>query len=95
MVFSRDMLHGYVCCLSIHKYGCGAFGAGSILVESILVDGEAASIAMRPTPTEGHTPTEGTLTKTLPIAAGVLFHFLKYEKEYIRMQWTELDVLHT
>jgi len=33
--------------------GDGAFGAGSIVVESTLVDGKAANIAMQPTPTEG------------------------------------------
>ena len=54
--FSRSSLHGYVCRLSIH-HGAGAFGAGSIVVESILVDGKAPNIAMQPTPIDG--PTEG------------------------------------
>ena len=43
----------------LHNNGAGAFGAGSIVVESILVDGKAAKIAMQPTPT----PTEGPHAK--------------------------------
>ena len=39
----------------LHNSGAGAFGAGSTVVESILVDGKAANIAIQPTPT----PTEG------------------------------------
>ena len=56
----------------LHNNGAGAFGAGSIVVESILVDGKAANIAMQPTPTEGHTPTEGSMPKMLPVGAGVV-----------------------
>jgi len=43
----------------LHKNGAGTFGASSIVVESVLVDGKAANIAMQPTPIEGPTPTEG------------------------------------
>jgi len=60
----------------LHKNGAGVFGAGSILVESILVDGKAGHIAMQPTPTEGHTPTDGFMPKMLPLGVGVLVHFL-------------------
>ena len=39
----------------LHNSGAGTFGAGSTVVESILVDGKAANIAIQPTPT----PAEG------------------------------------
>ena len=34
----------------LHNNGAGAFGAGSIVVESITVDGKAANIAMKAYP---------------------------------------------
>ena len=53
-------LYGYVCNLSIHHYGgglrrlhnpgAGAFGARPTIVESIMVDGKIANIAIQPTP---------------------------------------------
>jgi len=43
----------------------GTEGAGSILV-----DEKASNVAMQPTPTEGHTPTEGPMPKMLPVGVG-------------------------
>jgi len=57
----------------LHKNGAGAFGAGSILVESILVDGKAANIAMQATLLKGHTSTESPMPKMLPV--GGTFRF--------------------
>ena len=40
----------------LHNNGGGDFGAGSIVVESILGDGKATKIAMQPTPTPTGSP---------------------------------------
>ena len=46
----------------LHNSGTGAFGARPTVVESIMVDGKAASMAIQTTPTMSKTipiPTEG------------------------------------
>ena len=50
-----DRLYGHVCRLSIHHYGARASRARPIVVESIMVDGKAANIAIQPIPNDSLT----------------------------------------
>ena len=45
-IIGMGIVYGYVCCISIHNSGVGAFGARPTVVESIMVNGEVANIAV-------------------------------------------------
>ena len=65
-----DEVYGYVCNLRIHSYGrlhnngAGASGAGSTVVDSIIVDGKATNIAIQLTPS--HADSAGVVQAWLP-----------------------------
>ena len=68
--------YGYVCRLAtspptimeaasgrLHNNGAGAFGARPIVVESIMVDGKEANIAIQLIPNESPSPMKATFLK--------------------------------